>query len=564
MEKPKNREILQLHYRHKEEKLRERLLAKAREEKMLAKEMERLAEENRENFVFRLADNSFPASECDASETVDTKELPPLFQKFDYPVNDLELAEFKRQLNEKSMEVIKMDKGPAKFYRANVNDVEVGISCGDKVRSSVALQDFHDRHSEEQPRGKTNNHRSKGTNISTCLTHKEWLDSLANDPEILVSLQLTSSERNFSINEISFPFKPTQRKPPRVGRVLSTFKVERKPNDDKLLLFDDWKIKKNNIVGSIRQHIRETDEKLRVKNCQTNLKKSRSHVSCNDMFSGNHDSKRNQRMKFMGIPVLQSSRTQAKVSQVELRTIVASVSPTSILSREIPSNNKSRSKREQSNTRLALEDVKLLTMLPNCDYAIKGEREHLRPDRFPLVTKAQPRGSDARNLRADKSLPWIEDELNATRAKISAKLEQDLKNEKSFTSWITDTVARRVHSERKNAESETELSELKKSYNGIIAAKLQALIVSAADSVQESIVLEDDIQSTVDMSSSLSSTGTYFSNDSGSFVLELGRKIPISEMNLKTCLENKFQVGWSGWSNENIFLTEFFYRTKAW
>lgn len=183
LEKPKNREILQLHYRQKEEKLRKRLQLKAYEEKILAKEMEHLEKRSRENFVFRLADNSFPASECDANEELQMKVLPPAFKKFDYPVNDRELLEFKRQLNEKSVKVIKRGKFPSTWH--NVNGL---ITCGEKDgRRVIMLRSFHDRLSDE-PRGKTNHHRLQKTSISTCLTHKEWLDSLANDPEIIVSL----------------------------------------------------------------------------------------------------------------------------------------------------------------------------------------------------------------------------------------------------------------------------------------------------------------------------------------------------------------------------------------
>lgn len=234
----------------------------------------------------------------------------------------------------------------------------------------------------------------------------------------------------------------------------------------------------------------------------------------------------------MGIPVPQSSRVQAKVSQVELQTIVANVSQATILYRDIPSNIESLLKRKQVNPRLMLEDVKLLPRIPKCDYAIEEEQENLRADKFPLFTKAQPRGRNGRNLRTDKSPLRMEFELNATRAKFETVLEYG----KSSSSCIPDTVAR-IQSKGKFDESETKL---KKSYNGIIAAKLQAFkqLASGLSEVPlkalvENEQIDDDIQSTVAACSSLSSEGTYFTNDSGSFLLEMDQKIPKREMNLK-------------------------------
>lgn len=187
MDKPKNREILKLHLKHKEEKLCKRIKDDADKSEKLAQEMEKLEKENQENFVFRLADMSFPASECDSKEYV-AKELHlPTYEKFDYPVNESELAAFKRQLNEKSLEVIKREKLLLTSQNnANEDDKEIGVSCGQKVGNRLVLRNFHDRICDE-PRGEANYHRSRGTGKSTCLTHEEWLNAIANDPEILVS-----------------------------------------------------------------------------------------------------------------------------------------------------------------------------------------------------------------------------------------------------------------------------------------------------------------------------------------------------------------------------------------
>lgn len=184
MDKPRNREIIQRHYQHKEEKFRERLRRKAQNNEKLAREAEKREEESKENFVFRLADESFPASECDANEHVAMKELPPTHEKFDYPINESELLELKRRLNEKSSDAIKSEK-LLSTARENANE-DAGIPCGYKVGSRVYLRSFHDRISDE-PRGETNYRHSGKVEAATCLTHKQWLDALANDPEIKVN-----------------------------------------------------------------------------------------------------------------------------------------------------------------------------------------------------------------------------------------------------------------------------------------------------------------------------------------------------------------------------------------
>lgn len=174
MEKPRNAEILRLHFKHKEDKLRERIRVQAVASQVLAKEMGRLEEEGRENIVFRLADMSFPTSECDDNE----KKLPTAFEQFDYTVNE---SETKREL------LSTLEKS------SPAGEVAIGISCGERQGSRVILRSFHDRISKE-PRGETNYHQLKtvGRAKSTFRSHKEWLDAMANDPEILVNL--TSDE----------------------------------------------------------------------------------------------------------------------------------------------------------------------------------------------------------------------------------------------------------------------------------------------------------------------------------------------------------------------------------
>lgn len=78
IDKPRNREILQSHYLHKAAKLRLQLETEHEEKRKLAKETVKLEKENQDNFVFSLADRSFPVSECDLAERV-TVETPPTY-----------------------------------------------------------------------------------------------------------------------------------------------------------------------------------------------------------------------------------------------------------------------------------------------------------------------------------------------------------------------------------------------------------------------------------------------------------------------------------------------------
>lgn len=321
-----------------------------------------------------------------------------------------------------------------------------------------------------------------------------------------------------------------QREPPR-AKILSSSKVEREPNDDKLFLFDDSKTKMNSIaiVSPIRQHIQQIDEKLKIRSGQTNAKKSKSHMS---NLNNNQNVKRYQRMKFMGIPVPQSSQVPAKNLPDDLRTIVGKISQTSILSQAMPSNvftDKSTSKHKHSNAQILPEDVKLIPKIPECDYTIKEERERLEADKFAPFSRAQPRGTNAKNLRVDKSLPWIQDVLIK-----ATKLKRERRHGESFTSEILDAD---VQTERKVAKNP---SAIKKAYLNFISCKLQDYKTPGEDFDGETnnAIVDDEIQSSVESSSSLSSDGTHFTDDSGSYVMALDAKIHKSEMNLGT----KFQV----------------------
>lgn len=299
---------------------------------------------------------------------------------------------------------------------------------------------------------------------------------------------------------------------------MSTVKLEQEPNDDKMFLFDDLEEEKTNvaIVSPIRQHIEQIDAKLKARLVQEPRKKSKSHTN-------NNNQKRYQRMKFMGIPVLQSSQLQTK----DCQEIVEKISQSSILYRESLSSV-AIDKRKN----LLPRDVKLIPKIPEFDCTTKKKRERSRIDEFVPFSKAQPRGTNAKNLRVDKSLPWIQDELNATKV----KLERDCEKGETFAAVKGETRAHE-HPKEKLEES---LSAFKMTYKEKIVEKLKSYQPDNEETEEFDIADEvrDEMQSSDETSSSLSSVGTYFTNDSGSCLVELDRKTPKTELNL----DAKYQV----------------------
>lgn len=182
-DKPRNREVLRSHYLHKQEKLRNRLKTEAVENEKLAQEEAKLEQERRENFVFSLADKSFPASVCDSIECVGggMKEHPPAHGELDYGSNESATG---RNFNENSFRVLTSEK---LFLTTPNNANDDGIPCGEKVGNRVVLRSHHDRISDE-PRGRRNYPQtcSKDSRDSR-LPRKQRLDKMANDPEITVS-----------------------------------------------------------------------------------------------------------------------------------------------------------------------------------------------------------------------------------------------------------------------------------------------------------------------------------------------------------------------------------------
>ena len=325
---------------------------------------------------------------------------------------------------------------------------------------------------------------------------------------------------------------------------MSSLKVEKEPNDDKTILFDSTSKtlnKRNNkIEGPIRQHIRQVNEKIKNRMLKAHQKKTENHMNkfdkCN--IQRNQISKRHRRMKFMGIPVQQTpfdDFSSMKVSHSDLNAIVAKVSKPSLLllSREISSDDKSTPERKHLNAKFPPQVAMLKPKIPEFDCKVEEERERLELDKFAPFKKAQPRGTNVRNLRADKSLPWIEDELNSMKI----KLQKDSKKERTFNDEISES---RKTTGKARDEKEENSNALKKSFNEIIAKKLQDYNPPNKNETDQDSESSLRIQS-IESSSSLSSTGTNFTNDSGSVLMFQDKSIPTREMNA----EKKFLVRFS-------------------
>lgn len=188
MDKPLIKAAAQQHYQNKEDKLRRQVREQNVQDEKMDKERAKKWQEDEENLIFHLADESLPASsDCaDGEEKLQMrlKAFPRVYKKFDYPINETELYELQNKLNMgKELDEIKADEklipGEYKEYE------EVGISCGQKIGNRVILRSFHDRLYSE-PRGKSNLH-AKEAKESTCLTHRQWLHAISNDPQITVS-----------------------------------------------------------------------------------------------------------------------------------------------------------------------------------------------------------------------------------------------------------------------------------------------------------------------------------------------------------------------------------------
>lgn len=249
------------------------------------------------------------------------------------------------------------------------------------------------------------------------------------------------------------------------------------------------------IESPIKQHVQKMNKNLKLRyHCEKRIriKKSKNQIE-----------KQLKRMNFMGIP-----KSNADTTRCDIKSIV-----------EKMSIEKSESK-EQVIT-MADGCVKFTPKIP----CYKEENKCKEKKQKFTFSKAQPRGNDPKMLRADKSLPWIQSDINVEK-KFDRSDVHDEKNlfvENEEDTWKIFTTEENVSNENR--------STIKKTFNKIIANKLRNLDVDFT-------TIDDHDSQLIESLSTLSSSGTYFSNDSGSYLMVLDGKIPKSKLNIS----KKFQV----------------------
>lgn len=267
------------------------------------------------------------------------------------------------------------------------------------------------------------------------------------------------------------------------------------------------KLIKGKIIGDspIKQHIKEVDKKLKQKYLSKKpLKKEIDEATLQKQY---------QRMKFMGIPTNQKDESE----------------DTKESSHKYDDDDKLTLKDKQSEREIVPEAVKLLPKIPSLRCVI-DECKDVRRDK-KVFKKAQPRGNDPKMLRTDKSLPWMENELKEARKR---KVKETGKS--NSIEIITFDQHDSVEGVGKFRKYDENWSDLRKSYSKMIADKFE---LHKVRDINDNENVESEKKSiTLSTISSLSSAGTNFTNDSGSYFQILDQKIPKSHVNV----EKKFQV----------------------
>lgn len=346
----------------------------------------------------------------------------------------------------------------------------------------------------------------------------------------------------------------SQSVPPK-GKLLSSIKATCDPNDDKTLLFRENDNNRNDTTNNmntrtesaIKHHIRQIDLKMKQRICKSKMKKAEIIVDESET------QKRFQRMKFMGIPTTRE-RAIMKSQQNEIVSIVEKISKNSLLHNANDNdarwhNDKSTSNTTNLNAKIPLAGIKLKPKIPAFVYESKitSDANHTKMKMTTIddeceqskaistFTRAQPRGNNPEMLRIDKSLPWIQPNINATRAKLKSDFE--INGNSCNVAVANDNHATHVqHCDMKRKIEDENQSEIRRCYKNIIATKHQQY--NPNNELRND---EDDDGSemqSMQSESSLSSNGTYFTNDSGSYVVIFNEKIPKSRVNIG----KKFQV----------------------
>jgi hypothetical protein len=329
------------------------------------------------------------------------------------------------------------------------------------------------------------------------------------------------------------------KKPPK-GKLLSTLKDTCDPNDVKLFLFADCDANRNRnqntaqtvaIESPIRHQIRQIEKKLMKRRQQpTDESQSKSQIDTSA------ERKRYQRMKYLGIipptTTINTTTTRTNVAAVE-----DEIEKFSMCDNAIVDDDKLTSK--DGKKKLLLQDTpKLLPKIPalvscNVNSQIEDECVQSKLVQPPPTIKVQPRGKKSR----DKSMPCIEDDINATRQKLQQ--QQELGKVEMKVSSFEHEIERDNQVAQHNGncdvvEENENQSEMRRKFYSIIASKRREY----NENSQSPAAGEGAIVASDDTESMLSSVGTNFTYDSGSYVMIFDEKIPKSKVNM----EKKFQV----------------------
>ncbi|CAO1420922.1 unnamed protein product [Diamesa serratosioi] len=505
IDKPTNREIYDKHLKRKETKLKSILKKKTEDEMRLDKEKSQL--EIEDNLAFQIAEQSFetffavpdviPISERDNFK------MPR--KKVNYPVNETELQQL---YPDKFINQLTRKKGQMNILQS-IDGMEYGIDCGQKVGDKIMLRSFKDRLCNE-PRGKFSYFHLKENHPSTCDTYDEWLNKLTNDPDIL-------------------------RRPPK-ERILSTVNVPRDANDDKKFIFEDNKkpTKVNSLITSpIKEYIQQLNTKLEARKSKLTRYQTKSQQ---DNFTNLNDNRRRTQSKnFMSIPMPSISETCAstkKCTKNEIHSIVAKVSKASLLKplqRKSEKVDKSFCKYTINSSLTNKRSPQAVECLPQNRSSVNElaneAKESWKIDPIPSYKNVKPHRKDVKKLHHDKSLPWIQDDLDATKIRIQ------MENEEQKKSFDIDFIELEHSSTNITVKRDYgHESSIKKLYLNCIANKLNELKSTPLDTVatEEQTFDFETIESvSMDSVSFVSSDCTNFTNDSGSYVVMLDDKVPM-------------------------------------
>ncbi|XP_070507030.1 uncharacterized protein [Chironomus tepperi] len=250
-------------------------------------------------------------------------------------------------------------------------------------------------------------------------------------------------------------------------------------------------------------------------------------------------------MKFMGIPTMamselkQSNDNERILGENQAETF--STHDDKMKVKDHNNDDKLTSKDKHSNTITTPEAVKLIPKIPSssCSDITEDECEQSKVVRF---TKAHPRGNNPELLRIDKSLPWIQNDINS--AKVKFQIDSNEMNRKSYNVAIDNWNHVSIDSIKDEIDDKNQ-TEIRRNFNNIIASKRMHYIKSVGIELNE--IENDNSHATVDKdydiesmqsASTLSSTGTYFTNDSGSHVVILDEEIPKSRVNIGKKFQN--------------------------